>query len=263
MTDKFMKHISGPMAKKEGIDLNKIKIGLKNTAQYSLSLIAQNYHLLFDLAYKLLKNCTDVEFVTSDNPVVLYNQFMTFRKHGSNTGFACKGLEIFFPISPKYVILLYDPKVYRVGSDRKIAIEVTNVKDIYELNTLQVCSCSENIYFLDQSLNCEALYKKAKPFLREKKAEIASFPQHENNYRKSELLMTSRVDVKTNLKLSFLTIKKSAKQWREKFKKERLQPAAVPRNQQLLEDHIEFIDAVEKHQYNPSDFLKFLSDKYD
>ena len=261
MTDKMMKHIYGPMAEREGIDLNTVKIRLKNVAQYSISLTTQNYPILLDLHYKLLKNCTDVEFVTSDNPVVLYNQFMAFRRHVSNTGLPTKGLQIFFPIDPNNVILLYDPNVYRVGNDKKDIIEITDVRDIYEINTLQICSCLENIYFLGQNFNCDALHKKAKPFLRRTKARIESFPQYENEYRKSELLMTSLEDIRTNLNLSFLTVRKSAKKWMEKFRSLRLQPAAVVRNEQLCEDHREFIEAVEKKLYNPWDFFKFVSDK--
>ncbi len=263
MTDKMMKHIYGPMAEKEGIDLSKVKIGLTNVAHFSVSLAAQNYPILLDLHYKLLKNCTDVEFVTSDNPVVLYNQFMAFRRHSSNTGLANKGLQIFFPIDPNHVMLLYDPEVYRVGSDKKIVIEITDARDIYEINTLQICSCLGNIYFSDQDFNVKALHKKAKQFLRKTKVRVASFPQYKNKSRKSELLMTSREDIRTNLTLSFLTIRKSAKRWMNKFKRERLQQAAVLRNRQLYEDHREFVEAVKKKQYNPDDFFKFMSEKHD
>ena len=246
MTDKMMKHICRPIAEKEGLDLDKVKIGLRNVTQYSVSLTTQNYPLILDLHYKLLKNSTDVEFVTSDNPVVLYNQFMSFRKHGSNTGIASKGLQIFFPIDPNKLILVYDPAVYRVGNDRKISIEITNSRDVYHVNKLQICSCLENIYFRDPHFDCEALHKSAKPFMRKNKTTVASFPQYENEYRKSKLLMTSREDIRTNLTLSFLSIRKSAKRWRDKFRRQRLQPAVVVRNERLCEDHREFIKAVEK-----------------
>lgn len=75
--------------------------------------------------------------------------------------------------------------------------------------------------------------------------------------------MASLEDIRTNLNLSFLTVRKSAKKWIEKFRRQRLQPAVVVRNEQMCEDHREFIEAVEEKLYNSCDFFKFVSDKYD
>ena len=90
MTDKMMKQVCGPMAEAKGIDLNKVNIGLTNATQYSLSLTTQIFLLVLDLEYKLLRNCTGEKLITSDNPVVLNNQFLSFRKGCSNTGFPSK-----------------------------------------------------------------------------------------------------------------------------------------------------------------------------
>lgn len=262
MTDKIMKQVYGPMAEEKGIDLNKVNIGLANVSQYSLSLTTQTYPLVLDLEYKLLRNCTGEKLITSDNPVVLYNQFLSFRKGCSNTGLASKGLQIFFPLDSKQIMLLYDSAIYRVGSDKKIVIDINYNKDIYNLNTLQMCSASENIYFEDDTYNTEALHLKAMPFMRNKKTDIKVFPQYENDSRKSELLMTSKEDVRTNLSISFVTIRKSAKKWRDSFRKKRLQPAVIVRNQQLCDDHMKFIDESEKGNYGPGDFFKFMHGKY-
>lgn len=261
MTDKMMKQIYGPMAKAKGIDLSKINIGLTNVSQYALALITQAYPLVLDLAYKLLRNCTEEKLITCDNPVVLYNQFLSFRKGGSNTGFPSKGLQIFFPLDSKKIMLLYDPVIYRVGSDRKIVIDVNYNKDIYNLNALQMCSAFENIYFEDDTYNTEALHRKALPFMRNKKTDLKVFPQYENDGRKSELLMTSREDIRTNLSISFVTIRKSAKKWRDSFKKKRLQPAVIVRNKQLCDDHMKFMDELKKGNYGPVDFFRFMDDK--
>jgi hypothetical protein len=88
------------------------------------------YPLLLDLHNKLLINKTSVEFITSDHPIVMYNQLLTFRTFGSNCGVACKGLQIFYPLDPKKVLMLYDGQIYRVGSKR-IAIDITNPQDEY------------------------------------------------------------------------------------------------------------------------------------
>lgn len=262
MTDKIIKQVYGQIAEAKGIDLSKVNIGLTHATQFSLGLTTQNFPLVLDLHYKLLRNCTGEKLITSDNPVVLYNPFLSFRKGGSNTGFACKGLQIFFPLDSKQIMLLYDSAIYRIGSDKKFVININSNKDIYNLNTLQMCSASENIYFEDYTYNTKALHRKAMPFMRNKKTDLKIFPQYENDSKKSELLMTSREDVRTNLSISFITIRKTAKRWRASFKKKRLQPALIVRNQQLCDDFMKFQDEFKNRNYSPEDFFKFIQDKY-
>ena len=71
----------------------------------------------------------------------------------------------------------------------------------------------------------------------------------------------SREDVRTNLDLSFARLTKSAKRWRDDFRKAKTQPAAVVRDEQLCSDHQEFLDKVENGEYEPGAFFKFLEDK--
>jgi len=262
MTDKMMKYLYSPMAKEKGLDLSKVNIHLNNVGLFSVAQSVQLYPILLDLRYKLLKNCTNVQFVRSDNPVVLYNQLMEFRRRHSNTGYANKGLQIFFPIDPHQLILLYDNEVYRVGSEKKIVLELNNVQDIYQINTLQVCSCLENIFFLDPELNCDTLHNKARPYLREIKVNLTSFPQSTKMYEKSEIIMTSREDIRTNLKLSFLSIRKSAKDWRKEHKRLGFQPEDLVRNKKICDDTLEFIQSVDDGNYKPDEFFKYLHDKY-
>ena len=160
MTDNLAKHLAKGSKALEGIDLNSFRIGLEEPARSALSTATACYPLLFDLTYKILVNRTNTEFVTSDNPVVLYNQLMSFRRHGSNTGFATKGLQIFLPIDPHHMILLYDDNVYSVGIEKNNTVYINRNRDVEQLNVLQFCSASENIYFQDQSLDMTILHEK-------------------------------------------------------------------------------------------------------
>lgn len=258
--DMWIKHVYGKQIESEieGLKLDNYKIGIKDVSQYSLGMTAIHFPILIDLGYKLLKNQSEEEFITSDNPVVMYNQLFSFNKFGSNVGLANKGLQIFFPISPDKVIVIYDLDIYRVGSDRKRVIEVERNKDIYNINTLQVCSCYENIYFKNKKFNVEALYNKAKPFLRNKKVGIEVFPQEDNQYRKSEILMSFREDIRTNLNLSFMNIRASAKKWRSSFIKMKVKPAVVVRNEKMVEEHQKFFDNLNKEKrekHTPKNFF--------
>ena len=219
MHDKVMKHLLRPMAEARGIVIDEVTIGIENAARYSLGQFTQAYPLLLDLDYKLLTNNTVVEFVTSDNPVVFYNQLFSFRNFGSSTGLAEKGLHIFFPIGPKDVLLFYDADVYTIVKRSRRIVEVKNYKDIYEINTLQMCSALSNVYFRDEALEIESLHRKASRFRKQMKASIGVFSGEEIKDYRDELVSMSRVDVRTNLTLSFLRLKRSTRRWIAKFRR--------------------------------------------
>jgi Protein of unknown function (DUF4238) len=263
MFDKATKEtLSEYMMQKEGIDLSNFTIGMEDTATYSLGLSMRMYPLLLDLHYKLLINKTSVEFITSDHPIVMYNQLLTFRTFGSNCGVACKGLQIFYPLDPKKVLMLYDGQVYRVGSKR-IAIDITNPQDVYELNTLQMCSAKDNVYFKDQNIDIHALHRKAKPHLRTVKANVRSMKMPGSDPKKREKFVAmSTEDVRTNLSLSPLTLRTSAKTWRNEARRQKMQPGAVIRDQQNVDDFKEFEADCKKGKYKPSEFIDFLAEKY-
>ena len=100
-----------------------------------------------DLQPVLLCTKNNQFFITSDNPVVLYNKYCERGFKRGGRGVASIGLQIFLPLSPTRLLFLYDPSVYKVTTDRlNINRSLTN-KDVNTLNTLQVVNAGENIYF--------------------------------------------------------------------------------------------------------------------
>src|SRR6266436_6771105 len=84
MFDKMTKAtLSDYFKQQKGIDLSEFEIGIEDSASYALALSMRMYPLLFDMHYKLFVNKTNVEFITSDHPVVLYNQLFNFGNIGS------------------------------------------------------------------------------------------------------------------------------------------------------------------------------------
>ncbi|MEL0011708.1 MAG: DUF4238 domain-containing protein [Bacteroidota bacterium] len=232
-------------------------------AQYSLGMVSQFYPLMLDLGCKLVLNETSTDFVASDNPVVLYNQLLSFRNHGSNTGIAAKGLQVFLPISSKKLLIFFDHESYSVGPMSKPFVRVTSLRDVYVLNTLQMTSAYENVYFENPNFEIAPLARKATPFRRHQKSNMNIFPGEETESKRSEIMATSRVDVRTNLKLSFIGLTKSAKSWRARFRKLRFQPAVVVRNEELVDDHDNFMKKVDDGEFNPGDFFIYLSQKHE
>jgi len=263
MHDRLIKHLLAPKLKAEGIENNDFNIGIVNAPQLLVGTATQLHPLMLDLKCKLLSNETCVDFVTSDSPVVFYNQLFNFRKSGSNTGISSKGLKIFFPISPKKVLLFYDSEAYSVGSRLKNVIKVSSTRDVFEINTLQMCSANENVYFKDRNTNILALNRKAKPFRRQVMTTTKIIPIEETEATKREFVVSSHEDIRTNLALSFLKLTRNTKKWRKSFQKLTEQPAIVVRDEELCEDHRQFLEKVDDHEYEPADFLKFLRDKHD
>ena len=261
MNDQIFKHLRRLPLKSNGIDIDQFKFTIENSPLFTLGIIVQSYPLLLDLEYKLLLNKTDIEFVTSDNPVVLYNQLFSFRKLGSNTGLAQKGLQIFLSISPKSALVFYDPDVYTVGKRHSIIVDVSLARDIYELNTLQMCSALNCVYFRDKELDVNSLYRKASPFFRQQKGTLNVFQGKKTKYGREELIGMSREDVKTNLGLSFLRLTKGARLWKKKFQKLRSQPVSVLRDQELHDLYEEFMSKVENGELEVGGFIQYLKNE--
>jgi hypothetical protein len=260
MSDKLFKEIYRDHASLEGIDLDLVNIWMAEPARYALTIATQHYPVLVDLEVRLLVNNTGEGFITSDNPVILYNQFMSFRRATSNTGYASKGLQIFFPVDAQRALLFFDPKVYSVKGEMGDLLSVHDVRDVYAMNTLQMCSAGSNVYFHDKHQNIEAIYRKAKPFIQTEKVKVRSFTEKQTENHKTSIVMTSSLEVRTNIDLSFMRIRTSAKKWRETFKRTALQPAGVMRNEELYKASKDFLKQVAAKKYEMMEFPRYWQD---
>lgn len=215
--------------------------------------------LVYDLQFKIISNRTDVPFITSDHPVVLYNHFLESRKKfGSNTGFACKGLEMLVPLSPNHMLIFFDKDVYKIGGKDKQIIDVTSISDIDSLNFLQCLSANENIYFNHQITEpyILKLLQKVNIYKRDSKANIDEFLQIKNKdiQEKQILLHSYNSDIKCNLSLSFIHTLKKAKKYEIGDK------VSHVRNEELCRLYDHFRELTKKGEYHISEFNKFLRD---
>ena len=170
------------------------------------------FRYILDLDMKLLINRTGTEFITSDNPVILYNQLLSFMTTrfgipGSRTGLSAKGLQIFFPISSSELLFFYDSNSYYVGNRKNTTISITQEKDILGINTLQMCSAHENVYFKN-NFPIEDLHNISSPYMRNNKSNLNIST---NEDMSDDILHSSRVDINTNLRLSFISLTREGK----------------------------------------------------
>jgi Protein of unknown function (DUF4238) len=126
------------------------------TQEQAIEMVFRNvttvYQVSTDLKCKLLINHTKYPFITSDNPLTEYNQFMEPKKLStSTTGYACMGFQLFLPIDHQKMLVYYDDLVYKVGDKKKSIVEITDDDTIHNLNVLQILNSDEMIYFNERA----------------------------------------------------------------------------------------------------------------
>jgi hypothetical protein len=115
------------------------------SGEFGLLFSLQSGILLWDLQIAIIRNETNCDFIFSDQPVIFFNSIANDKQHG-NHGFQSAGLQIFFPISPKLCLFLFDKKYYNVKTNARGLIYGRYRKDILRLNDLQLLHCDSNIY---------------------------------------------------------------------------------------------------------------------
>lgn len=134
-----------------------IKMSLSNTSG-----MIQN---TTDLDYKLLINETKNPFITSDYPIVKYNQFLESKNWlHSKSGYGTVGLQIFIPLDSKTLLIFFDSGIYKLGNRKQKCFAIQNTTDVDALNKLQFINCFETIYFDEKAteLYVRKLFQQAK-----------------------------------------------------------------------------------------------------
>lgn len=145
--------------------IDSITLTEEAAKKLALGSYLQMLPLCIDLKSKVLINETPVPFITSDNPVCLYNPFMEKMNYPLN-GLGARGTIIYFPLSPKLALFIYDDNVYKVGNRRQSYAELHSINDIQELNKLSIVNCNQVVYYqpsLTNTATLERLSGIAKP----------------------------------------------------------------------------------------------------
>ena len=165
-------------------------------------------HYCMDLEIKVLKNMTETPFISSDYPLIKYNQFLEKRKwnYAGHNGYGTVGLQLFMPINDKYMLIIYDSNIYKVGDKKEKFVEITDIDTINQFNLLQCLNCFENLFFNQKVSNfyIEKLNEKAMKFKKANEAllkfyEVKDKDGNLNPYE--EILTIESTDLKVNLNL--------------------------------------------------------------
>ena len=192
-----------------------IRINGRDTPGISLQSMADICPLVLDLRMKLMVNMTSRPFITSDSPAIRYNQFMEKRNTGGgNTGLGNTGLQIFFPLSPRHMLVLYDGGVYRIGGSSHLLphSQLTGEDDVRALNVLQAVAADETLYYGSETrgTDVDEMIAAAAPYRGCGKVDLAEHPAIGPDGSMGTLIQTSIPDMRIGLSLSFVGIVPSA-----------------------------------------------------
>lgn len=131
----------------------KGRLNIKDEATLVSLITLQGYYasiLLTDLEVNLAVNKTGLDFLISDHPVFMYNWLYRKLDHPGVTSFGSRGLQLFLPLSPKLVLCLYDPKVYKYGTKGGLLTDIYEEKDVEILNSFQAINSKSFVVFADR-----------------------------------------------------------------------------------------------------------------
>ena len=208
--DKMTKQTYSGVRSIEGLDIEEGQFGFVDPVLVTLRLFPEMLSAILDLKAHLLIASRDV-FVTSDNPVVKYNQYCEEVEHGGATGATSKGLQLFIPLSPRHCLILYDDTTYKAVAGQYTQISGASKSDIVTLNQLQLLSADSNLYFSDweQLQNILPLLTEVNDIRRRDRIVVEELGQDDDP--NTSLIWAYEGMENVSLKLTFLAIRGEAR----------------------------------------------------
>jgi len=155
------------------------------------------------LSLLILKNNSGSGFITSDNPVILYNMLLSQREYKGNYGFNSKGLCVFLPLSPDLCFCFYDPKVYFPTNNDLIHIVLD--EELNELNRL-TCRNAYEFTFYTPKHSAEYAIKLDKHFVDNLESQTTLAQSN-----LGPVIWCKGASILDQFSLPFLTIRKAAR----------------------------------------------------
>jgi Protein of unknown function (DUF4238) len=165
---------------------------------------------LKDLGIHLIRNTSSHDFITSDSPVIKYNQYCEGLQGAGTDGAMSAGLLVFVPISPRHLIMCYDKQVYKVGNKRSTCTETANLRDIQQMNLLQSIHAEKIILFANWA-SLEEVHTsltRAVRFRRLERVRVVEAVADDDKNRSLLHLHNHNFDISLNL--SFMSIRRDA-----------------------------------------------------
>ncbi len=158
--------------------------------------------IMSDLNPVLIKNNSNIQFITSDCPVIRYNQMFIQRNYKKKYGWGNFGVQCFLPLSPRLCLCLFDQAIYKCKTKNDI-IEINGADQINNLNKLFLYNANNSIYFNNSERDwvIERLVKTKKRHYNSK----TNIHWGKNN--KDFLLNYSQKSICEKINLNFFTVR--------------------------------------------------------
>jgi hypothetical protein len=100
--------------------------------------------LLYRKTWFVIKACDEASFIASDTPVFMHHPALL---KGQNPGFATPGVEVYFPLSQKAMLLMKDtPRGRMIASSRADRVRIRKMNKLIITNSGKyILSCSETL----------------------------------------------------------------------------------------------------------------------
>jgi hypothetical protein len=125
-----------------------LRTSVKDAVQVNMNAFSDTARVISDLKVVLVKNRTDLSFITSDDPAILTNRWYIQSKIAQHRSFGLgsSGALFLLPITPKIFCVIYDGDVYSMPHDCGW-IDFYKRSDVDLFNEHQLLNCAANIYF--------------------------------------------------------------------------------------------------------------------
>jgi hypothetical protein len=199
-----------PSAKFSAEDVESLRVEVPDAPNESIWQAVKSLPGFIDLNAKLVYTDRTPGFVLSDNPVVMYNQFVEkdpyLRHFPVHHGLMAKGLQLFMPLSPSMTLALFDPEIYDYGGKRTVC--KAGPEDVKSLNRMQAVSGVSCFYFhedriTDESLKDLCAVRAAHPSIYKQKVD----PVVREDGIQNPTFVTYRPSIRVGASLSFVKIK--------------------------------------------------------
>ena len=187
-----------------------------NSIEVPLSIAGDVLAVAADLKGHLLVNRAGREFITSDDPVVFHNQYCEGITYQGVTGWNCRGLQVFWPISPRHLVVLYDRRIYKIGKSHKgsTITDLFSEQDVIQLNSLQILNSLHNVYFSGSS-NPNVVEAECKTLRKRRPKTRNAFVESESTESKpeesNELIHYYRPILPVKLCISEITVRRNCR----------------------------------------------------
>lgn len=161
---------------------------------------------LADLTDLLVINESPLEFVSSDIGVVFHNEWGLPVRGVGVLGFACSGLQIFFPLSPRHLLVKYDAAIY---APTRSTVRVRAAGSVRTINQLQCAYAERHVYFSGDEptrRDLEALRQETPRAHRSKNVRVERLKQTDGP---EELVIWYFEQARLSLRLPWLPIRRS------------------------------------------------------